>query len=66
MHVGQLKWVAGISRPDISFSICEASTKFKQTTVAHVIYFKKIIKNIRNSKNEIRFPKLNLNNIIIH
>ena len=34
--VGQLNWVAEISRPDISFSVCEASTKFKQATVGDV------------------------------
>ena len=60
---GQLNWVAGISRPDISFSVCEASTKFKQATVADVLYVNKIIKNVKNSTNEIRFPQLNLNNI---
>ena len=61
--VGQLNWVAGISRPDTSFSVCEASTKFKQATVADLLYDNKIIKNVKNSKNEIRFPKFNLNNI---
>ena len=61
--VGQLNWVAGISRPDISFSVCEASTKFKQATVADVLYVNKIIKNVKNSTNEIRFLQLNLNNI---
>ena len=60
--VGQLNRVAGILRPDISFSVCEASTKFKQATVADVLYVSKIIKNVKNSKNEIRFPQLNLNN----
>ena len=61
--VGQLNWVVGISRPDISFSICENSTKFKQATVADVLYVNKIIKNLKNSKNAINFPQLNLNNI---
>ena len=61
--VGQLNWVAEISRPDISFSVCEASTKFKQATVADVLYVNKIIKNLKNSKNAINFPQLNLNNI---
>ena len=61
--VGQLNWIAEISRPDISFSVCEASTKFKQPTVADVLYVNKTIKNIKNSKNAINFPQLNLNNI---
>ena len=61
--VGQLNWVAGISGPYISFSGCEASTKFKQATVGDILYFKKIIKIVKNSKNAINFPQLNLNNI---
>ena len=61
--VGQLNWVAGISRPDISFSVCEASAKFKQATIADVLHANKIIKNGKSSTNEIRFPQLNLNNI---
>ena len=61
--VGQLNWVAEISRPDISFSVCEASTKFKQATVADVLYVNKIIKNVKNFKNAINLPQLNLNKI---
>ena len=61
--VGHLNWVAEISRPDISFSVCEASTKFKQATVADVLYVNKIIKNVKNSENAINFPQLNRNNI---
>ena len=32
--IGQLNWVAGTSRPDISFPVCEASTKVNSATVA--------------------------------
>ena len=61
--VGQLNWVTGISRPYITFPICQASTKFKQATLADVIYVIKIIKNVKNSTNEIKISQLNLNNI---
>ena len=61
--VGQLNWVAGMSRPDISFSVCEASTKFKQATIADVIYVNKIIRNLKNSNHVIKFPQLNLENL---
>ena len=57
--VGQLNWVAGISRSDISFSVCEASTKFKNVTVAD-IYVNKIIRNVQSTKNCIKFPRLDL------
>ena len=61
--VGHLNRVAEISRPDISFSVCEGSTKFKQATVADVLYVNKIIKNVKNSENAINFSQLNRNNI---
>ena len=51
--VGQINWVAVISRPDIKFSACEMSTKFKQATTADTIYVNKIIKNIKNSPKRI-------------
>ena len=61
--VVQLNWVPGISRPDISFSVCEPSTKLKQATAADILYVNKIIKNVKNFKSEITLPQLNLNNI---
>ena len=59
---GQINWVAVISRPDIKFPACEVSTKFKQATTADTIYVNKIINNIKNSKNHLKFSQLNLNN----
>ena len=54
--VEQLNWIAGISRPDMSFSVCEASTKFKQATVPDVLYVNKIIKTYRIPKTKSDFP----------
>ena len=54
--VGQINWVAGISRPDTSFSVYEASTK----TVADVYHVNKIIRNGKNTKNCIKSPHLDL------
>ena len=42
--IGQLNWVEGISRPDISFTACQSSTKFTHTTVSDIIYINKIIR----------------------
>ena len=58
--VGQLNWIAGISRPDISFSVCESSTKFANPTIADIHHVNKIIRNVKNSKSIIKFPKLDL------
>ena len=46
--IGQVNWVAGISRPGISSSVCKASTKFK------------IIRNVKNTENCIKFSCLDL------
>ena len=58
--VGQLNWVAGISRSDISFSVCEASTKFKNVTVADIYYVNKTFRTVKSTKNCITFLRLNL------
>ena len=58
--VDQLNWIAGISRPDISYSVCKASTEFKNATVADVYYINKTIRNIKSTKNCIKFPRLDL------
>ena len=61
--VGQLYWVAGISRPGIGFAVCESSTKFIHATVGDIIYVNKIIRKVKNSRCFIQFPKLDLNNM---
>ena len=55
--VGQLNWVAGISRPGISFAVCESSTKFTHATVADIIYVNMIIRKLKlfYSISPIRF-----------
>mgnify|MGYP001796156622 CR=1 FL=1 len=57
--VGQLNWISGISRPDISFSVCEASTKFTSATVADIQYVNKIVRKVKNTPSFIRFPSFN-------
>ena len=61
--VGQLNWVAGNSRPDISFAVCESSTKFTHATVAGIIHDNKIIRKVKSSRSFIQFPKLDLNTV---
>ena len=61
--VGQLNWVAGISRPEFlssSDSVCEATTKLKNVTVADMYHVNKIIRNLKITKNCIKFPCLDL------
>ena len=55
--VSQLNWVAGISRPYVSFSVCEASAKFKNATIKDVPYGNKIINNVKITNYSITFPQ---------
>ena len=61
--VGLLKWVAGVSQPDISFAVFESSTKFTHATVADIIYVNKIIRKVKSSHSFIQFPKLDVNTV---
>ena len=63
--LGQLNWLAGISRPEISFDICEASTKVKNATVSDLLGINKLIKLVKEEKTHIKFPKLNLDHLCL-
>ena len=54
--IGQLHWLAGIARPDISYDLCEASRKVKDPTIADVLSVNKIVKEVKNEPSEIYFP----------
>ena len=45
--VGQLNWIAGISRPDVSFYICEASTKLNNSTISDAVKINKIVRYVK-------------------
>ena len=53
---GQLNWLAAITRPDISYDVCKASTKVKDATIADVLSVNKIVKKVKNELSEIYFP----------
>ena len=61
--IGQLNWLAGISRPDISFDVCQASTRIEDATVADVIVVNKIVRKIKNEPSHVLFPCLDLSSV---
>ncbi len=61
--IGQLSWAAGISRPDISFAICQLSTIVNSALVTHLIEANKLIKYIQTEPVAIMFPKLNIDSL---
>ena len=58
--LGQLNWLAGISRPEISFYVCEISTRVKSSTVADIIAINKVIKFVKSTPSFIKFPKMHI------
>ena len=55
--------LAEISRPDLNFDICNHSFKVKNMNACDVIELRKLVTCIKNDKNQIAFPHLNLNSI---
>ena len=63
--IGQLNWVTGISRPDISFAVWEASTKVNSATVADLLRINETIKKLMSTPSYIKFPKLDFRSLNI-
>ena len=47
--VGQLNWVATQTRPDISFDVCDLSTKFNCATVGDIMSANKTVKRVKDN-----------------
>ena len=63
--LGKLNWVSGMTRPKISFFVCETSTRIKDATISDLIAANKTIKFIQNTPTYILVPKLHLESLYI-
>ena len=54
--IGQLNWLSCVSRPDISFSVCEASSTLKRATVKSIVHVNKILKRVKSDVSSISVP----------
>ena len=63
--IGQLNWLAGITRPDISYDVCETSTKVKDATIADVLSVNKIVKKVRRSFCHVLTPEAFISDVIL-
>ena len=63
--VGQLTWLAGISRPEISFHVCVAACVSSSATVTDALHLNKVIKRIQSSASFITFPSLDFESISV-
>ena len=63
--LGQLNWLSGITRPEISFTVSEISSRISSATVADILTINKTIKFVKSSPGYITIPKLDLPSLSI-
>ena len=63
--VGQLNWLAGISRPDLSFDVCQLSTRISQATIRDLIDANKVIRRAKQDQYYVTFSPFNLKTLEI-
>ena len=61
----KLNWSAGMTRPEISFKVCQISTSVKNATAADILYVNKVIKFVKSTPSSISIPKLDLKSLSI-
>lgn len=57
-RIGQVNWLCGISRPDIGYYVCAASTSLPTGTVQDIISMNKLIRYIKSTPTHIHIPKM--------
>ena len=63
--LGQLNWLSGITRPEISFTVSEISSRISSATVADILTVNKTIKFVKSSPGYITIPKLDMSSLAI-
>ena len=54
-----------MTRPEISFKVCQISTRVKNATAADILYVNKVIKFVKSTPSSISIPKLDLKSLSI-
>ena len=57
--LGQLNWVANMTRPDLSYTVSALSSNITQATIADIKTANKAVKVVRDSSTQMLFPSLN-------
>ena len=63
--LGKLNWLACMSRPEISFTVSDVSSRITTASIADVKLINKAIKFLKSHTCHITVPKFNLNNLSI-
>ena len=63
--LGQLNWLSCITRPEISFTVSEISSRISSATVSDILSINKTIKFVKSSPGFITMPRLDLTSLRI-
>ena len=55
---GQLNWISTQSRPDISFDVCQLSTKLNSATVQDVLTANKVLRKVKQTRLALKYGKI--------
>ena len=58
--LGQLNWLAGMSRPEISFTVSELSSRIRSSTIIDIVTANKTVKFVKTTEGYITIPKLDM------
>ena len=61
--IAQLNWLATVSHPEISFEVCQASSRVRDATVSDIIELNKVIYKVKKEQPYVHFPKLTLSSV---
>ena len=61
--IGQLNWLAGISRPEISFDVSLMTSKIRNATIEDLIYCNKVLKQVQTNPTSIKFLPLAIDSL---
>ena len=61
--LGKTNWVAGMLRPEISYYVCEISTRVKNATITDIFTINKVLKFIKSTPSHIIIPVMNLESL---
>ncbi len=66
--IGQLNWLAGISRPEISFDVSVMTSKIRTATIDDLLYCNKVLKQVQSNPTYITFPGLMMESLslVVH
>ena len=63
--IGKLNWLAGISRPDLSFEVCQFSSKVTQAVVEDIVQLIKIVHRAKKHDAKVIIPQLDFSTVQI-